>query len=68
MLQALGPRPSAPLERVGLDRRKGWVDRKLGPLQAHIEGFDLHARVAIATGGLSQSINAKATMRDRRAA
>jgi hypothetical protein len=47
--QTLGPRPGAPLARVGSDRRKAWIERALGPLQAHIDGFDLHARLAIAT-------------------
>ena len=47
--QTLGARAGAPLARVGADRRKGWIERALGPLQAHVEGFDLHARLAIAT-------------------
>jgi hypothetical protein len=45
----LGPRPGAPVARVGADPDKRWVQRPLGPLQAHIDGFDLHARLAIAT-------------------
>jgi hypothetical protein len=47
--QTLGSRPGAPLARVGAEHRKSWIERPLGPLQARIEGFDLHARVAIAT-------------------
>jgi hypothetical protein len=48
-VQTLGPRPGAPVARVGADPDKRWVQRPLGPLQAHIDGFDLHARLAIAT-------------------
>jgi hypothetical protein len=48
-LQTLGPRPGAPLSRLGAERRKAWIERPLGPLQAHVDGFDLHARLAIAT-------------------
>jgi hypothetical protein len=46
--QTLGPRPGAPLVRVGAEHKR-WVERALGPLQAHIDGFDLHARLAIGT-------------------
>lgn len=55
--QTLGPRPGAPLSRVGADHDKRWVERTLGPSQAHLEGFDLHARLAIATdeaGGVTR--------------
>jgi hypothetical protein len=48
-LQTFGPRPGNRVQRVGRDRHSGWVERTLGPLQAHIEGFDLHARLTIAT-------------------
>ena len=34
---------------MGADRDKRCVERRLGPLQAHIDDFDLHARLAIAT-------------------
>jgi len=34
---------------VGAEPRKDWIERPLGPLQARIDGFDLHARLAIAT-------------------
>jgi len=46
--QTLGSRPGAPLHRFGRDPRAQWQER-IGELQAHIEGFDLHARLAIAT-------------------
>lgn len=47
--QTLGKRAGAPLQRIGADPIRRWTDRPLGPLQAHIEGFDLHARLTIAT-------------------
>jgi len=47
--QTLGSRPGAPLQRLGSEPGRRWADRPLGPLQAHIEGFDLHARLTIAT-------------------
>ena len=47
--QTLGPRPGAPVQRLGAEQRGARSERKLGPLQAHIDGFDLHARLAIAT-------------------
>jgi hypothetical protein len=47
-VQTLGPRPGAPLSRVGTDRDRRMAMRARGPLQAHIDGFDLHARVSIA--------------------
>ena len=46
--QTLGSRPGAPLDRIGRDPHAQWQER-VGELQAHIEGFDLHARLAIAT-------------------
>ena len=48
-VQTLGSRPGSPLARIGAERGKGWVERPVGPLQARIDGFDLHARLAIAT-------------------
>ena len=55
--QTLGPRPGAPLARVGNNRDERWRERALGPLQAHVEGFDVHARLVIATdeaGGVTR--------------
>ena len=55
--QTLGSRPGSPLTRLGNDSDKRWIPRPLGPLQAHIEGFDLHARLAIAieqAGGVAR--------------
>jgi hypothetical protein len=46
--QLLGPRPGAPLDRIGRDPHAPWRERT-GELQAHIEGFDLHAKLAVAT-------------------
>ena len=46
--QTLGTRPGAPLSRIGRDPNAQWKERT-GALQAHIEGFDLHAKLAIAT-------------------
>ena len=37
------------MERIGARPNKRWIERPLGPLQAQLEGFDLHARLAIAT-------------------
>lgn len=44
-VQTPGPRPGSRVDRVGSDRRTGWVERALGPLQADIEGFDRHVRL-----------------------
>jgi hypothetical protein len=48
-VQTLGVRAGAPVGRVGADPNKRWIERRMGPLQAHCDGFDLHARLAIAT-------------------
>jgi len=47
--QTLGSEPGARLSRVGADTAACWVSQPLGPMQARIDGFDLHARLAIAT-------------------
>jgi hypothetical protein len=55
--QTLGSRAGAPLQRLGAERSRQRRERMLGPLQAHIDGFDLHARLAIATdhaGGVTR--------------
>jgi hypothetical protein len=45
--QAFGPRAGAPILRIGSDPRAPWVcSRK--PRHAHLDGFDLHAAVAVA--------------------
>jgi hypothetical protein len=47
--QTRGLRQGAPLMQIGAESDKRWVERPLGPLQRHMEGFDVHARLAIAT-------------------
>jgi hypothetical protein len=45
--QAFGPHAGAPILRIGADPCAPWVcSRK--PLHAHLDGFDLHAAVAVA--------------------
>lgn len=46
--QTLGTQPGAPLASVGRDPNAQWIERT-GALQAHFEGFDLHAKLAVAT-------------------
>ena len=47
--QTLGLRPGAPLQRWVPSRGDAGRTARFGPLQAHIAGFDLHARLTIAT-------------------
>jgi hypothetical protein len=51
--QATDTRPAAgrTARTCGAERRAGWIERALGPLRARIEGFDLHARLAMAGEG-----------------
>jgi putative transposase/transposase-like zinc-binding protein len=44
--QAFGRRKGAKLQRIGADPDAPWVE-SLGPLQAQLDGFDLHAALAI---------------------
>ena len=46
--QMLGERPGSKLQRVGHDPHTSWIQSR-GPLQAHIDGFDLHAKLTIAS-------------------
>jgi hypothetical protein len=45
--QTVGKRPGAPLQRIGQDPDAPWVEYR-GPLQAHLDGFDLHASLTVA--------------------
>jgi hypothetical protein len=45
--RTLGLRAGAPLDRIGSDRNAPRVERR-GRLQAHIDGFDLHAALRVA--------------------
>ncbi|HEX7479697.1 MAG TPA: hypothetical protein VF331_17980 [Polyangiales bacterium] len=42
--QTLGPQPGTPFTRIGRDPSAKWKERA-GVLQAHLGGFDLHAKV-----------------------
>jgi hypothetical protein len=44
---ALGPRAGARVIQIGRDPDAPWVTSR-GPRQAHLEGFDLHADIAVA--------------------
>jgi Putative transposase/Transposase zinc-binding domain len=44
-----GPRAGGPVQRVGRDRYAAEV-ASTGPLHAHLDGFDLHAAVAVPPG------------------
>ena len=46
---ATGPRAGGLVQRVGRDRYVGEI-RSTGPLQAHLDGFGLHAAVAVPAG------------------
>jgi hypothetical protein len=46
---ATGPRAGAPVQRVGRNRYPAAVS-STGPLHAHLDGFDLHAAVAVPAG------------------
>jgi hypothetical protein len=46
---ATGPRAGAPVQRLGRDRYAAEV-ASTGPLHAHLDGFDLHAAVAVPAG------------------
>ena len=46
---ATGPRAGAPVVRVGRERYAAEITAS-GPLHAHLEGFDLHAAVAVPAG------------------
>lgn len=48
-VRALGPRAGAPILRIGRDPDAPWVCSR-APLQAHLDGFDLHAAVSIPRG------------------
>ncbi len=45
--QTVGSRPGASLPRIGQDPDAPWIEHR-GPLQAHLDGFDLHASVTMA--------------------
>ena len=44
--RTFGPYAGAPVATIGRDPRAPWTYSK-GPLQAHVEGFDLHAAVCV---------------------
>jgi hypothetical protein len=44
---ALGPRAGRRIRRIGTDPDAPWITSP-GPRQAHVQGFDLHANVAVA--------------------
>ncbi len=46
---AIGPRSGQPVLRIGRDPDALWVTSS-GPCHAHLEGFDLHADVAVGAG------------------
>ena len=46
---ATGPRAGAPVQRLGRDRYAAEIS-STGPLHAHLDGFDLHAAVAVPAG------------------
>ena len=45
--RTLGARAGAPLARIGADARAPRLERR-GRLQAHVDGFDLHAALRVA--------------------
>jgi len=47
---ATGDHAGARLVRIGRDPDAAWVVSSSGPRQAHLDGFDLHANVAVPAG------------------